>query len=98
MLTILSASCMDGGYGEDTATAKDAFGNNNITETNVVTIKELCQMEKYKTVMTQYRDYKLVDDDIKLRLRVTGNDLGGNIYNKVALQDKNGDAILSVRR
>lgn len=94
MLAIVSASCMDGGYGEDTATAKDAFGNNNITETNVVTIKELCQMEKYKTVMTQYRDYKLVDDDIKLRLRVTGNDLGGNIYNKVALQDKNGDAIL----
>lgn len=94
MLTIMTASCMDGGYGDNTATAKDAFGNNSITETKVVTIKELCQMEKYSAVMSQYRDYKFVDDDIQLRVRVTGNDQGGNIYNKVALQDKNGDAIL----
>jgi len=94
MMTIMMASCMDGGYGDETATTNEAYGNNAIAETNVVTLQELCSMDKYKSVMNQYRDYKLVDDDIQLKVRVTGNDLGGNIYNKVAVQDENGDAIL----
>lgn len=94
MMTIMMASCMDGGYGENEATTESAYGNQAIVESNVVTIKELCAMDKYKNVMTQYRDYKLVDDDIQLKVRVVGNDLGGNIYNKVAVQDANGDAIL----
>lgn len=94
MMTIMMASCMDGGYGDNEATAESAYGNQAITETHVVTLKELCSMDKYKNVMTQYRDYKLVDDDLQLKVRVTGNDLGGNIYNKVAVQDENGDAIL----
>lgn len=94
VMTIMMASCMDGGYGENTSTAESAFGNNSIQETNVVTIAQLCAMDNYKNVMTQYRDYKEVTDDIQLRVRVTGNDQGGNIYNKVALQDENGDAIL----
>src|SRR3712207_6493705 len=93
-MTILMASCMDGGYGDNTATTETAYGNNSLTETKVVTIGELCSMEKYSNVMSQYRDYKLVDDDIQLKLRVTGNDLGGNIYNKIAAQDANGDAII----
>lgn len=94
MMTIMMASCMDGGYDEPTATMQDVYGNNAIAETNVVTLKELCAMDKYKNVMVQYRDYKLVDDDIQLKLRVTANDEGGNIYNKVVLQDENGDAIV----
>lgn len=93
-MTIMMASCMDGGYDETPATAEAAYGNSAITETNVVTLKELCAMDNYKAVMTQYRDYKEVTDDIQLKVRVTGNDLGGNIYNKIAVQDENGDAIL----
>lgn len=92
---LLTTSCMDGGYGDmDNVTTQSAFGNNDIKETNVVTIKQLRAMDKYKNVLTQYRDYKLVDDDLQLKVRVTGNDIGGNIYNKVAVQDENGDAIL----
>lgn len=94
MMTIMMASCMDGGYGDNEATPETAFGNKDITETHVVTIAELCAMDNYKFVMTQYRDLKEVTDDIQLKVRVVGNDLGGNIYNKVALQDENGDAIL----
>ena len=91
----LLTSCMEGDYDDYQApSVESAYGNDTITEHNVVTLKQLCSMSKYKSVMTAYRDYKLVDDDIQLRVRVTGNDIGGNIYNKVAVQDENGDAIL----
>ncbi len=94
VIALMMASCMDSGYGDVNTSAENSYGNNSITESNVVTIKELCAMENYKTVMTQYRDFKEVTDDIQLKVRVTGNDQGGNIYNKVALQDENGDAII----
>ena len=77
----------------DDVTTQTAYGNDTITEHNVITLKQLREMPKYKNVLTQYRDYKLVDDDLQLKVRVTGNDIGGNIYNKVAVQDENGDAI-----
>lgn len=92
--TLLAVSCMDGGYSDmSEVTPQSAYGNDTITERNVVTLQELRTMPKYANTMLQYRDYKLVDDDIQLKLRVVGNDIGGNIYNKVALQDENGDAI-----
>lgn len=92
MLTF--ASCQDGGYGDMTdVTPNTAYGNDTITEHNVWTIAQLRASNKYKTVLGQYRDYKLVDDDIQLKVRVTGNDMGGNIYNKVAVQDEEGNAL-----
>lgn len=95
LVSLLFVSCMNGDWDTPETSAKDAFGNNAINEENIVTLTELRNMEKYKNVLGQFRDYKLVDDDIKLRLRVTGNDLGGNIYNKVCLQDKDGEAIIA---
>ena len=58
------------------------------------TLEQLRNSPKYRNVLKQFRDYQRVDDDIQLKLRVAGNDIGGNIYNKVALQDENGEAIL----
>lgn len=93
-LAILASACMDGGYGDmDDVTTYTAFGNDTITEHNVWTFQQLRESEKYGPVLEQYRDTMLVDDDIQIKVRVTGNDLGGNIYNKVAVQDKNGDAM-----
>lgn len=87
-------SCMDGGYDDlSDISADKAYGCDTITEHNVITLQQLRAMPKYRNVLKQYRDYQLVEDDIQLKLRVTGNDIGGNIYNKVALQDENGDAI-----
>ena len=90
----MMTSCMDGGYDDlSDITTQKAYGNDTITEHNVVTLNELRNNPKYKYILKQYRDYQLVDDDLQLKLVVTGNDIGGNIYNKVALQDENGDAI-----
>lgn len=88
-------SCQDSGYGDDNTTAQKAYGNDTITERPacIKTISELCNMPKYKTTMSAQRGAILVDEDIQLKLRVTGNDQGGNIYNKVAMQDENGDPI-----
>lgn len=100
LLTLASAllmvSCQDGGYGSmDDVTTQSAFGNNDIQETNVWTIAQLRASDKYNSTLKGFREYKLVDDDIQLKVRVVGNDLGGNIYNKVALQDEEGNAIIA---
>lgn len=92
--SLLLTSCMDGGYGSmDDVTADKAYGNDTITEHNVWTIAQLRNSDKYSNILSQYRDYQLVDDDIQLKVRVTGNDIGGNIYNKVAVQDEEGNAL-----
>ena len=47
----------------------------------------------YDNILQQYRDTLYVKHDVQLKVRVTGNDQGGNIYNKVFVQDANGEAI-----
>lgn len=95
LVSLLFVSCMDGDWDAPDTTPQAAYGNNAITEDNVVTLAQLRAMDNYKNVLTQFRDSKEVTEDVKLRLRVTGNDLGGNLYNKVSLQDVNGDAIIA---
>ncbi len=85
-------SCMDGGYDDMTdLTTQDVYGNNDIIEHNVVSIAELKQMYK---ALNNSRDTATVKEDIQLKLRVTGNDIGGNIYSYFSAIDENGDAIL----
>ena len=92
MLTMLGiTSCQDGDWDEPDTTAAEAFGNSALQETNVVTIAQLKTMY---SALKQSRDTAYVDRDVQLKLRITGNDIGGNIYNYVAAQDENGDAIL----
>jgi PBP1b-binding outer membrane lipoprotein LpoB len=93
---LLLASCMGDGYA-DSVGEKDytgpAIGNNKLEATNVITISEL--KEKYATQIERGL-YKQVDEDIKILGIVTGNDLGGNLYNQVCLQDKTARASTSV--
>lgn len=85
-------SCMDGGYDDVTnKTTQELYGNNDIVEHNVISIAELKQM--YKS-LNNSRDTATVKEDIQLKLRVTGNDVGGNIYSYFSAIDENGDAIL----
>ncbi|MCM1079905.1 MAG: DUF5689 domain-containing protein [Bacteroidales bacterium] len=84
---LLTTSCMDGGYGDmDHVTAQEAYGNNDLKETHVVSLSELETL--YPAIKeTEYRGYKDVDQDIQVKLRVTANDIGGNIYNYIACED-----------
>ncbi len=87
-------SCQDGDWDDLNVSPAEAYGNNDITEHNVITIEQLKAMPRYKKALTSSRDTMYVSDDIQLKLRITGNDIGGNIYNYVSAQDENGDAIL----
>lgn len=88
-------SCQNGDWDDLDTSAAQAYGNNNITEHNVVTIAQLKAMStKYNKALTSSRDTCYVSDDVQLKLRITGNDVGGNIYNYVSANDQNGDAIL----
>lgn len=93
---LLLASCMGDGYA-DSVGEKDytgpAIGNNKLEATNVITISEL--KEKYATQIDRGL-YKQVDEDIKILGIVTGNDLGGNLYNQICLQDKTGGILVCI--
>lgn len=85
-------SCMDGGYDDVTGmTTQEVYGNNDLVEHNVISIADL--KNKYK-VMNNSRGTAIVEEDLMLKLRVTGNDVGGNIYSYFSAIDENGDAIL----
>lgn len=84
---LLTTSCQDGGYGDmDHVSAITAYGNPNITERNVVKLQDVEALyAEFKE--SSYRGCKDVDQDIQLKLRVTANDIGGNIYNYIACED-----------
>lgn len=68
------------------------YGNNALQETNVITIKEL--KERYKLRFLRSDTYEQVNEPLQIKGYVTGNDVTGNIYNEVPIQDENGDAII----
>lgn len=87
-------SCMDGGYGDpDYSDGKAPYGNNAIEETQVISIADL--MSKYNSIISS-SGYTQITDDVKIKGIVTGNDLGGNLYNEVSLQDETGALLVCI--
>ena len=93
----LCASCMDGDDGDwtDPATEETAntFGNPYITESNLITIAQL--KSTYKSVIDN-GSYTQVKNATQIKGVVTGNDIGGNIYNEIAIQDETGAFIICI--
>ena len=93
----LCASCMDGDDGDwtDPATEETAntFGNPYITESNLITIAQL--KSTYKSVIDN-GGYTQVKNATQIKGVVTGNDIGGNIYNEIAIQDETGAFIICI--
>ena len=93
-------ACMDKDYDEPDFSNGAPYGNNNIEATNVVTIKQL--KEKYKTPMTtDFRDgdsFQEVTENCQIRGYVTANDVSGNIYNEVAIQDETGAILIEIQQ
>ncbi|WP_288967526.1 DUF5689 domain-containing protein [uncultured Prevotella sp.] len=91
----LATSCMDDDWNDPTGEVAP-YGNNDIVEDDakMISIKEL----KAKTVdlipSSQANDTVRITEDWQLKVRVTGNDIQGNIYNQIAVQDENGEGLL----
>ena len=80
LLCGLFASCMNGDWDEPDNT-QAPFGNNSLTESNVITIADL--IKKYPNVFASTDQNQEITEDIQIKGRVTGNDLGGNIYKQI---------------
>ena len=94
----LFASCMGDSYAEPAETGSAPYGNNELTETNVISIAQL-KSNYANYIATDYRNgisYAKVTDDIKIKGVVTSSDAAGNIYQEIALQDATGAIIVSV--
>lgn len=87
-------SCMDGGYDDITDQQMDeAYGNKELKETNRVTIKEL--KAKYNsTIFASANTFKQIEEPTQIRGWVTGNDIQGNIYSEISIEDESGEALL----
>ncbi len=85
-------ACMDGDY--DTPSFQAPFGNNDLKETNVLTIKEFKQ--KFKNECNNEGSYKLITDDIQIKGYVTANDIQGNMYNEISIQDETGAIFIAI--
>ena len=85
--------CMDKDWNDPNNS--EAYGNPSIKETNVITISEL--KNNYANVIASQTDpYKLVENNIQIKGRITGNDIQGNIYNSVCLEDATGGILINI--
>lgn len=90
----MMTACMDDDWDNPGKTTAETFGNNAIEETNVVTIKEL--KDTYKSTLSQQYGLTPIGKDVKIKGRVLGNDIDGNVYSKVVIDDGTGAIIISV--
>lgn len=88
-----ATSCMDDDWDNPTGDIPP-YGNNNLEETNVVSIADL--KDAYASTLRLANDTARILDDIQIKARVTANDVGGNVYNYVAVDDGTGGMIISV--
>jgi len=90
-------SCMDGDHDEPSFGSSDEipYGNDALTETNVVSIADL--KAKYSnTVFNSSNSYKQITEPTQIKGVVVGNDIGGNIYNEVAIDDGTGAILVCI--
>lgn len=95
LLGSVATSCMDDDWNTPNSVAAP-FGNNNITEDagKIITIKDLKAQTVDKLPASVANDTIRITEDWQLKVRVTGNDIQGNIYNEVAVEDESGEGIL----
>lgn len=91
----IATSCMDDDWNDPTG-ENAPFGNNNIVEDNskIISIKELKAKTVDKFEASVANGLVEITEDWQLKARVTGNDIQGNIYNEVAVEDESGEGLL----
>lgn len=96
-LALTLGSCMGDGYADPDLTDKvpaAPWGNNSLREKNVISIADL--KTQFATVINSDNGYKQIEKDMMIKAVVTGNDVSGNIYNQVSVQDASGAIIIAI--
>ena len=78
-------SCMDDDWKAPSGDTP-AYGNNSLVEKNVISIAEL--KTNYGITKDMINGTVRIDDGVQIKGIVTGNDIEGNIYNEITLQDE----------
>lgn len=81
-----TTSCMDDDW-KDPNSETSPYGNNSIQETNVVSIAEL-KNTYGKKQKDEINDTVRIADGTQIKGIVTGNDIEGNIYSQISIQDE----------
>lgn len=96
-LGLVTTSCMDDDWKDPTGDTP-AFGNNNLVETNVVSIKQL--KKDYgltpENVNSHINDTMRIANGVQIKGVVTGHDVEGNIYNEIAVDDGTAGIIICI--
>ena len=91
-VSVIFTGCMDNRW-EIPGTDGSEFGNEAVTETNLVSIAQLKQ--KYATVIYN-GSYEQFEELTQIKGVVTGNDVQGNLYSQVAIEDGTGSMIICI--
>lgn len=89
-----ATSCMDDDWSDPTG-ENSPFGNNQLQETNVVSIKDL--KEQYGNLQKdKVNDTVRIAENTQIKGIVTGNDIDGNLYNQITIDDGTAGMIICV--
>lgn len=91
-LCTLFVGCMDGDW--DAPNGGHSRGNAAIKETHVITIAQL--KDKYKSQLSMAYGYAQVTEDLQIKAVVTGNDIEGNLFSQISLDDGTGAIIIGI--
>ena len=92
-MTMALGSCMDGDWDDPTGDTSP-YGNNSLVEKNVISIADL--RAKYATSLAQINDTTRLEDGLQIKGVVTANDIEGNIYNQIAVDDGTGAIVINI--
>ncbi len=87
-------SCMDKDWEDPQTPMNQILGNNTIEETNLVTIQQLRNL--YKKEFTVDTLNKQITKNMQIKGIVTGNDIQGNMYNEISIQDSTGGIFIGI--
>lgn len=69
------------------------YGDNGLVAGTTINLADL--QNRYSSVISG-SSYKQITEDLWLRCVVTGNDMGGNIYKQISVQDETGGIIIGI--
>ena len=89
---ILLASCMGKDYAEPNP------GEGSIADIEELNLKTIKQVKDKYAIPISTNSYQQIKENIQIKGYVTGNDIEGNLYQQISLQDETGAIILSVAK
>lgn len=92
-ITMAMTACMDGDWDTPDMTSNPPYGNKAITESSLVTIAEL--KAQYASAIDG-NGFERITEDKQLKCTVIGNDIGGNIYKQIIVQDATGAMVVGI--